>query len=291
MPKITHSRARKPEWLKTRLRATQELPLVRNAIREMNLHTVCHEARCPNRNLCFSQGHATFLILGDTCTRNCAFCAIRNGTPAPPDADEPRNVAQAAAQMKLKYAVITSVTRDDLDDGGATHFAHTVECLRETLPGAGVEVLTPDFQGNRRALQTVLDECPDVFNHNVETVPRLYSAVRPQADFARSIAVLEYAAHNSTSIAKSGFMLGLGETRDEVHRLMDNLRASGVEILTIGQYLQPSPNNLPVARYVPPNEFDEYAEFGEKRLGFRRVFAGPFVRSSFMAEDIYAQLK
>jgi len=281
----------KPEWLKRKITATADLGNVRNAIRDADLHTVCREARCPNRNLCYGKGQATFLIMGDVCTRNCSFCAISHGVPSPLDPGEPRRVAEAAKRMSLEYVVVTSVTRDDLADGGAAHFAATIRQLREILPDAGIEVLTPDFRGDFAALQTVLNEKPDVFNHNVETIPLLYDKVRPQADFSRSLAMLDYAARNSGCIVKSGFMVGLGETTEDIFALMASLRASGVNVVTIGQYLQPTRAHLPVARYLSPSEFDELARLGQSEFGFKKVFAAPLVRSSFMARDLWQGTK
>ncbi len=229
--------------------------------------------------------------MGNVCTRNCRFCAIANGKVTSLDADEPRRVADAAQKMNLKYVVVTSVTRDDIPDGGAAHFAETIRQIREKLPDAGIEVLTPDFLGNRDAIETVLSERPDVFNHNVETVPRLYPLARPQANYQRSLMILNYASKHSNSIIKSGFMVGLGETDDEIFSLLRDLKNTGVDVVTIGQYLQPSPEHLPVERFVHPKNFEKYAEFGESVLNFKRVFAGPLVRSSFMASDIWEKTK
>ncbi len=282
---------RKPDWLKWKMSATSNLGDVRRVLKNLSLHTVCEEAHCPNRNLCYSNGQATFLIMGDVCSRNCRFCAISNGDVAPLDASEPHRVADAAEKMKLKYIVITSVTRDDLSDGGAAHFAETIRQIRQKLPNSGIEVLTPDFIGDRDAIETVLAQKPDVFNHNVETVPRLYPLARPQANYQRSLMVLNFAGQNSDCIIKSGFMVGLGETDDEIFMLLHDLKDADVNIITIGQYLQPSPQHLPVHRFVRPEKFDEYAEYGENVLGFDKVFAGPLVRSSFMAEDIWKKTK
>ena len=280
---------RKPAWLRQHLVATAELGGVRRTLEELGLHTVCTEAKCPNRNRCFASGQATFLIMGDVCTRNCRFCAIKSGKPEPLDPTEPQRVAQAARKLNLRYVVVTSVTRDDLPDGGAEHFAETIRAIRREVPTARVEVLTPDFGGDKDALDVVFAAGPDVFNHNVETVPRLYPAVRPQADYRRSLEVLSYAKKQGM-LTKSGFMVGLGETKDEVFALLKDLRNAGVDIITIGQYLQPSPGHIAVDRFVPPAEFEEYSRFGEEELGFAKVFAGPLVRSSFMAQDIWEKI-
>jgi lipoic acid synthetase len=279
---------RLPEWLRKPVRNVDADHELKRMLRSRRLHTVCEEARCPNRNDCFARGAATFMILGDVCSRSCGFCSVKTGRGLPMESlsDEPEQVAVAAAQLKLSYVVITSVNRDELPDGGAEHFAKTIHAVRRRLPGAKIEVLTPDFKGNRRALHTVLDAAPDTFNHNVETVPRLYQRVRPQADFQQSLDVLQEARrHAPGALTKSGFMVGLGERRDEVKRLLEDLRAYAVDVVTIGQYLQPTRAHLPVEEYVHPAVFDEYKEYGE-RLGFRAVFSGPLVRSSFMAEMV-----
>ncbi|MCD6532366.1 lipoyl synthase [bacterium] len=280
---------RKPQWLRQHLVATAELGGVRRTLEKLGLYTVCTEAKCPNRNRCFASGQATFLIMGDACTRNCRFCAIKSGKPEPLDPTEPQRVAQAARELNLRYVVVTSVTRDDLPDGGAEHFAETIRAIRREVPTARVEVLTPDFGGDKDALDVVFAAAPDVFNHNVETVPRLYPQVRPQADYRRSLEVLSYAKKQGM-LTKSGFMVGLGETKDEVFALLKDLRDAGVDIITIGQYLQPSPGHIAVDRFVPPAEFEEYSRFGEEELGFAKVFAGPLVRSSFMAQDIWEKI-
>ncbi len=279
---------RLPEWLRKPVRNVDADHELKKMLRTRGLHTVCEEARCPNRNDCFARGAATFMILGDVCSRSCGFCSVKTGRGLPMESlsDEPEQVAVAAAQLKLSYVVITSVNRDELPDGGAEHFAKTIHAVRRRLPGAKIEVLTPDFKGNRRALHTVLDAAPDTFNHNVETVPRLYQRVRPQADYQQSLDVLHEARrHAPGALTKSGFMVGLGERRDEVKRLLEDLRAYAVDVVTIGQYLQPTRAHLPVEEYVHPAVFDEYKEYGE-RLGFRAVFSGPLVRSSFMAEMV-----
>ena len=279
---------RLPEWLRKPVRNTDADHELKKMLRRRGLHTVCEEARCPNRNDCFSRGAATFMILGDVCSRSCGFCSVKTGRGLPLDSmrDEPEQVAEAAAQLDLKYVVITSVNRDELPDGGAGHFARTIHAVRRRLPGAKIEVLTPDFKGSHDALHTVLDAGPDTFNHNVETVPRLYLRVRPQADYRQSLDVLREARrYSKTTLTKSGFMLGLGERPDEVKMLLADLRAHDVDVVTIGQYLQPTRAHLPVIEYVHPDVFEAYKAHGEE-LGFRAVFSGPLVRSSFMAEMV-----
>ena len=275
---------RLPAWLRKPETAFVALHEIKRELRRLELHTVCESARCPNIHECFRRGTATFMILGDRCTRGCGFCAVPKARhPAPPDPNEPTHVAQMARAMNLRHVVVTSVNRDDLPDGGARHFAETIRAIRAALPAATIEVLTPDFLGDLEAVTTVLEARPDVFNHNVETVPRLYPRVRPQARYERSLAVLEFAARNGGTLVKSGLMVGLGERCEEVEEVLRDLRRCGVSIVTIGQYLQPTRRNLPVAEYVPPERFEAYRETG-LRLGFRAVFSGPFVRSSYMAE-------
>jgi lipoic acid synthetase len=275
---------RLPAWLRKPETAFVALHEIKRELRRLELHTVCESARCPNIHECFRRGTATFMILGDRCTRGCGFCAVPKARhPAPPDPNEPAHVAQMARAMNLRHVVVTSVNRDDLPDGGAGHFAETIRAIRAALPAATIEVLTPDFLGDLDAVTTVLEARPDVFNHNVETVPRLYPRVRPQARYERSLAVLEFAARNGGTLVKSGLMVGLGERCAEVEEVLRDLRRCGVSIVTIGQYLQPTRRNLPVAEYVPPERFEAYRETG-LRLGFRAVFSGPFVRSSYMAE-------
>jgi len=278
-------RERLPSWIREKKLNLQNLREVKTLLREKQLHSVCESLACPNRTECFTRGTATFMILGDVCTRSCGFCNVTTGRPyAPPSPEEPRAVAEAARAMGLRHVVVTSVTRDDLPDGGAAHFAATIQELREIVPGVVVEVLTPDFRGNAEAVHTVAEARPDYFNHNVETVPRLYDYVRPGSRFERSLGVLREVKRVDPTIAtKSGLMLGLGERRDEVVDVLQKLRASGCEIVTIGQYLQPKREKLDVVEYVPPHVFDEYREVGEK-LGFAAVFSGPFVRSSYMAD-------
>jgi lipoic acid synthetase len=255
---------------------------VRNHVREGNLHTVCEGAACPNRNECWNSGTATFLILGDRCTRFCTFCNIPSGKPCTVDQDEPKRVADAVAVMGLTYAVVTSVTRDDLPDGGAGSFAGTIEAIRRRSPDCRVEVLVPDFQGSQVALEAVLDAGPHVVNHNVETVPRLYPRVRPGADYGRSLQLLERAKKRGF-VTKSGIMLGLGEGMNDVRSLLQDLRNAGCDILTIGQYLQPSLNHLSVERYYRPEEFESLRNEA-LGLGFSRVASGPRVRSSYKAD-------
>jgi lipoic acid synthetase len=259
-------------------------------LRALDLHTVCESARCPNIHECFHRGAATFMILGNRCTRGCGFCSVPKGNPAKHDMAldpaEPAHVARIAREMELRYVVITSVNRDDLEDGGSRHFAQTVEEVRAALPQARVEVLTPDFQGDLDAVARVLAAGPHVFNHNVETVPRLYRRVRPQADYRQSLRVLEFAArHASAPLTKSGLMVGLGETEAEVFDLLADLRSAGTAVATIGQYLQPTRRNLPVAEYIEPAQFERYRERG-LALAFRAVFSGPLVRSSYMADAV-----
>jgi lipoic acid synthetase len=289
--KKTGGAARYPAWLKKRLSGGPRADQVTELLRNLGLVTVCCGARCPNQAECFSRGTATFLILGETCTRSCRFCAIPSGSPQPPREDEPHAVAEACAQLNLRHVVITSVTRDDLPDGGAAHFARTIQAVRSRLPDARVEVLTPDFQGSIAAIDVVLDAAPDVFNHNVETVPRLYPEARPQGDYRRSLEVLARAgararADDGTPITKSGLMVGLGETSEEVRSVMRDLLDVGCEMLTIGQYLAPSGDHIPIDRFVEPAEFDAWAAQA-RDMGFSAVAAGPFVRSSYLAESLF----
>ena len=273
----------RPSWLRAPAPAGKNYRELKDLIDRLHLHTVCESAACPNVGECWNHRTATFMILGNVCTRRCGFCAVQKGAPLAVDYDEPRRVADAVAAMGLKFAVITSVNRDDRSDGGAELFALTIRAIRERIPGCGVEVLIPDFQGDRRAIETVMEAAPDVLNHNTETVPRLYRQVRLGARYERSLHVLQHAKHVApqTSI-KSGLMLGLGERPDEVLDVMRDLRAHGVEILTLGQYLRPSPKHLPIVRYVPPTEFDELRTAGYE-MGFAHVESGPLVRSSYHA--------
>jgi lipoyl synthase len=276
---------RLPPWIREKKLNLASLREVKTMLRERDLHSVCESLACPNRSECFSRGTATFMILGDVCTRSCGFCNVTTGRPyAPPSTDEPRAVAETARRLGLRHVVVTSVTRDDLEDGGARHFAETIGELRVALPHSAVEVLTPDFRGNMEAVRIVVEARPDYFNHNVETVPRLYDYVRPGSRFERSLAVLRHAKTLDRGVVtKSGLMLGLGERRDEVVEVLQRLLDAQVEIVTIGQYLQPKREKLDVVEYVHPSVFDEYRELGEE-LGFRAVFSGPFVRSSYMAD-------
>ena len=282
-------RPRLPEWARKSRTHFESLNQLKSGLRQLNLHTVCEEARCPNIHECFHRGAATFMILGDRCTRGCGFCSVQKLNPNKHevrlDRAEPANVARMAASMKLKYVVITSVNRDDLADGGSAHFAETVREVRRALPDARVEVLTPDFCGDFDAVGRVLDAGPHVFNHNMETVPRLYSRVRPQADYRQSLEVLRFARQHSPAdvLVKSGFMAGLGEQPEEVRQLLRDLREYGADVATIGQYLQPTRRNLPVIEFVTPAQFDEYRDFG-LAAGFKMVFSGPLVRSSYMAD-------
>jgi lipoic acid synthetase len=339
---IGAARPRLPEWARKSPTHFESLHRLKAGFRSSRLHTVCESARCPNIHECFHRGAATFMILGNRCTRGCGFCSVPKGNPEKTDMrldpEEPANVARMAAAMELRYVVITSVNRDDLEDGGSRHFAETLRRVRQALPEARVEALTPDFQGDCEAVARVLDAGPQVFNHNVETVPRLYRRVRPQADYGQSLAVLGFArrylrtgsettgptapsrsrlgcafragpkgrpvrerlpamepgiswqalavaAPGSGPLIKSGFMVGLGETEEEVHALLRDLRAAGIDVATIGQYLQPTRRNLPVAAYIEPRQFAAYGEYG-RSLGFRAVFSGPLVRSSYMAEAV-----
>jgi len=280
---------RRPEWLKLSPLDPAILNKMRRLMRDLKLHTVCESARCPNRTECFGRGTATFMILGDICTRNCTFCAVKKGEPLAPDPQEPEHIVTAVNRLGLHYVVVTSVTRDDLADGGASQFAQTIKSIHGYDPNIMVEVLIPDFKGSLSALQTVIDTPPAVLNHNIETVPRLYHEVRPKADYRRSIELLEQAkSTNSKLITKSGLMLGLGEERQEVTKTMVDLRQAGCDILTIGQYLQPSPRHHRVVRYICPEEFKEYQNIGEE-MGFVSVFSGPLVRSSFHAAEIWYQ--
>ena len=274
---------RKPSWLKARVPGGENYSKLRSLIDERKLHTVCEEARCPNMGECWNSGTATFMILGDTCTRSCGFCNVKTGKMHVVDEDEPRRVGDAVAMMNLRHAVITSVNRDELFDGGAHIFANTIHQIRSRLPHCKVEVLIPDFMGSEEALTVVLNAQPDILNHNIETVPRLYRTVRPQAHYHRSLEVLER-AKSAGFITKTGIMLGLGETSDEVIEVMGDLRAVECDIFTIGQYLQPTKNHLPVERYVHPDEFRMLQKRGIE-LGFRHVESGPLVRSSYHAAD------
>jgi lipoic acid synthetase len=291
-----------PEWVKSQFRVCSskfddkdfsglkprnyKLHATKSLLRNHKLSTVCEEARCPNKIFCFSKPAAAFMILGDICTRNCAFCSVKSGMPSEVDIDEPAKIADAALKMGLKYVVITSVTRDDLPDGGASMFAATVKAVKNKLPGAKAEILTPDFRGDIDALRVVVESAPDVFNHNIETVKRLYEKIRPQADYRRSLNVLYNAGKIKPGMrTKSGLMLGFGETMDEVVELFKDLRSAGCNYLTIGQYLRPTKKNLPVVEYIKPDVFEDLKEMAVE-LGFEYVAAGPLVRSSMNAEEM-----
>jgi lipoic acid synthetase len=278
---------RRPEWLKLSPLDPTVLGPMRRLTHDLELHTVCESAYCPNRPDCFSRGTAAFMILGDTCTRHCTFCGVRKGRPQDPDPQEPQHIVDAISALKLSYVVVTSVTRDDLPDGGAAHFAHTIRAIHDYCRAIAVEVLIPDFNGSRSALETVVSAQPAVLNHNVETVPRLYPDVRPQAQYRRSLEVLSRSTLlNDNLLTKSGVMLGLGESKQEVIEMMTDLRQAGCDVLTIGQYLPPSRKHRELVRYVSPQEFVEYEDIG-RDMGFASVFSGPLVRSSFHAAESY----
>jgi len=285
--------SRFPPWLRKRVPTGGEAAQVHRLLAELNLATVCSGAHCPNLPECFARGTATFLILGDSCTRSCHFCAIAKRPPGPLRQDEPEAVAEAAARLALRHVVLTSVTRDDLADGGAAHFTRTILAVRARLPQAVIEVLVPDFQGDTAAIDEVLAARTDIFNHNIETVPRLYPAVRPEADYRRSLQVLTYAKRRAVKsgaavYTKSGLMLGLGETAEEIRRCLIDLRRAACDILTIGQYLAPSAAHLAVARFVEPAEFLAW-EAEAREMGFAAVASGPFVRSSYQAESVFRE--
>lgn len=281
---------RKPPWLKRKIPSGPVYQGVRGILGQGQLHTVCQEALCPNMGECFSHNTATFLILGDHCTRNCRFCAVRHGNAKLIDSNEPEHVAEAAQQMGLKYVVITSVTRDDLADGGASHFAETISAVRSRLPEAKVEVLIPDLQGNWNALQKIITAKPDILNHNLETVPRLYADVRPQAVYQRSLELLRQVRHMDAALpTKSGLMLGLGEEAKEIEQTLQDLLGAGCSLLTLGQYLQPSPRHLSIQRFVTPDEFEKLKSKA-LGMGFTRVASGPFVRSSYHARELLQRI-
>jgi lipoic acid synthetase len=275
----------RPDWLRAPAPVGKNYRELKSLIERLQLHTVCESAACPNVGECWNHRTATFMILGNVCTRRCGFCAVQKGAPLEVDYDEPRRVSEAVAAMGLRFAVITSVNRDDRADGGAGLFALTIRAIRARVAGCGVEVLVPDFQGSHAAMEIVMEASPDVLNHNTETVPRLYRQVRLGARYERSLDMLAYAAQLAPAVpVKSGLMLGLGETPEEVLSVMRDLRAHGVNILTLGQYLRPSPKHLPIVRYVPPAEFDEFRRAGQA-MGFGHVEAGPLVRSSYHAAE------
>jgi len=276
---------KKPEWIRVKAVDEEILNKMKSLLDSLNLHTICESAICPNIGTCFCKGTATFMILGNICTRNCKFCGVEAGSPLPPDPDEPRRVAEAAKRLGLKHVVVTSVTRDDLEDGGASYFASTVREIKNVLPSSSTDLLIPDFKGSIEALKTVINSSPDIIAHNVETVPRLYPTVRPMANYKQSLKVLrnvkELAPHIYT---KSGLMLGLGEKREEVLEVLRDLKEVGCDFVTIGQYLRPTPRHLEVKEFIRPEVFDEYKKIG-KEMGFLYVASGPFVRSSFHAEE------
>ncbi len=281
----------KPEWLRRRFSSKSSVTEVNDLLLDLNLHTVCQEAHCPNLSECFGNHTATFMLLGDHCSRNCTFCAVTHGVSEPPDPEEPKRVAEAVSRLGLKYVVLTSVTRDDLADGGASHFAATIKTIRSFASDILVEVLVPDFQGSAQSLATVLASQPAVLNHNLETVPRLYPAVRQQANYHRSLRLLtEVKRLHSKATTKSGFMVGLGERQEEVSSLLRDLRKANCDLVTIGQYLRPSRDHHPVVDYIHPELFQAYQQEAEE-LGFSGVASGPYVRSSYQAEKLYRQAR
>jgi lipoyl synthase len=282
---------RKPAWIRVKAPVSPEYAETRQLMRGLKLHTVCEEAACPNIGECWKHKHATFMIMGAICTRGCAFCNVETGKPHALDRGEPRHVAEAAAQMKLQHAVITSVDRDDLDDGGAEHFAETIRAMRELTPATTIEILTPDFMRKPGAIEVVVAARPDVFNHNLETVPRLYPGIRPGARYFTSLDLLARVKRIDPSIfTKSGIMVGLGETKEEVGQVMDDLRAADVDFITIGQYLQPTPKHAAVDRFVTPDEFESYTRMARAK-GFLMVSASPLTRSSYHAGDDFRRLR
>lgn len=283
-------RLRLPEWVRRSVLNTEENRQVRSILKENNLNTICESGRCPNKGECWARGTATFLLMGPLCTRTCKFCSVNKGLPDPLDADEPERIAAAAKQMGLRHVVLTSVNRDDLSDQGSNHFALTILALKRSIPNIAVEVLTPDFQGREDCITTVLAAGPVVFNHNVETVPRLYRQVRPGSKYDRSLNVLAAAKRLHPEIpTKSGLMLGLGESEEEIKNVLADLRSVACDFLTLGQYLRPSRDQLPVQRYVTPAEFDDLGKYAWA-LGFKMVHAGPLVRSSYHAEELAGKL-
>ena len=282
---------KKPDWMKVKIQNPKNLNHVNALIQSLNLNTVCHGANCPNRLECFSKKTATFMILGSVCSRHCRFCNIESGTLFPPDINEPYRVAEAVKTLGLKHAVITSVTRDDLSDGGASMFAATIKAIKSVSPETVVEVLIPDFQGDFEALKCVMDAKPEIINHNVETVQRLYESIRPEADYQQSLELLKrIKAYNPSIFSKSGFMLGLGESEPEVNQLIRDLKDTGVDILTIGQYLPPSDLHAPLVAYIHPDQFDAYGAYA-KSVGIANVASSPLVRSSYNAEQVYTHTK
>lgn len=282
----TNVMPKKPDWIRVRMGSSNNVKHIKDTLRRHKLSSVCEEASCPNLGECFSAGTATFMILGEICTRRCPFCDVAHGRPNPPMENEPLELAEAIAEMRLKYVVVTSVDRDDLKDGGAGHFARCIAETRRLNPGIKIEVLVPDFRGRDTiALDMLTSTTPDVFNHNLETIPRLYKKVRPGSDYQWSLNLLkQYKEMAPKVLTKSGIMLGIGETRDEVIQVMEDMKAHKIDMVTLGQYLQPSLDHLAIDRFVHPNEFDEYAEIG-KKMGFHHVASGPMVRSSYHADE------
>ncbi|OGI18698.1 MAG: lipoyl synthase [Candidatus Melainabacteria bacterium RIFCSPHIGHO2_02_FULL_34_12] len=294
MSSITKERKRLPDWLKKDVLLNTESRKVHALIQEFNLNTVCKSARCPNRNECFSSGTATFMILGNTCTRGCTFCSVPKGRPELTAEswelrEEPKNVARAAKIMGLNHVVITSVNRDDLNDQGSNHFSRTISELRTEIPNVTIEVLTPDFRGDKKCIETVVNAKPDIYNHNLETVPRLYREVRPGAIYTRSLELIKYVKNlNPKIITKSGIMLGLGERKEEIIQVLNNLFLYDCDYVTLGQYMQPTRSSYPVHRYLLPEEFEELKEIG-LRIGFKKVFSGALVRSSYHAKELHEE--
>ncbi len=283
----SHKVLRKPDWLKVKIENPKNLSHVNKLIHSLNLNTVCHGANCPNRLECFSKKTATFMIMGSICSRHCRFCNIESGTLLPPDINEPHRVAEGVKTLDLKHAVVTSVTRDDLDDGGAFMFAETIKAISKSSPSTTIEVLIPDFNGSLDALKKVIDASPHIINHNVETVSRLYPSIRPEADYQQSLRLLKnIKAHTPHIYSKSGFMLGLGERPEEIYALIDDLQEAGVDILTIGQYLPPSPDHAPLVAYIHPDQFKDYGEYATK-IGIPAVASSPLVRSSYNAMETF----
>ena len=275
-----------PVYLKRGIIDTEKTKTVRHILKENCLNTVCEAARCPNKSECYNKNTATFLIMGNNCTRNCRFCNITCASPESLNPDEPKNIADAVLKLGLKYAVITSVTRDDLSDGGAGHFADVIYQIRKNTPNVKIEVLTPDFKGNKDAINTVIKAQPDVFNHNIETVPSLYKIARPQADYNRSLEFLKYIKDNSKILTKTGLMVGLGETKDELINVFKDLVKINCDIVTIGQYIQPTKQHVPVIKYYKPEEYDELAQIA-KDLGIKHTFFSPLTRSSYKAFEVF----
>lgn len=288
---LTVSLAKKPAWIRVKAPVSGKYQEISQLMRDLKLNTVCEEAACPNIGECWSKKHATIMILGDVCTRACAFCNIKTGRPDKLDPHEPERVATAIAKMGLNHVVITSVDRDDLDDGGANHFAQVIQNIKATSPQTTIEVLTPDFQRKPNAIETVVKAAPDVYNHNLETVPRLYPSVRPGARYFHSLQLLDHIKKiNQKIFTKSGLMVGLGETKEELYQVMDDLRVANVDFLTIGQYLQPTPKHHPVIKFIPPEEFEDYATMARGK-GFLLVASSPLTRSSYHAGEDFQRLK